>query len=111
VVFHYFSWYVYYLEKLRSARARTPVPVFGDSSSLDWMLARISTRSGFIATIVTLNLVSLAGAYSYQVLHLSGAWAYPFQLKYFLYFLIFHVSMSFAPKGPSKVAPLTAVTA
>jgi hypothetical protein len=111
VVFHYFSWYVFYLEKLRPARAREPVPVLHDATALDRMLARIGTRNGFIATIVTLNLLSLAGAYSYQVLHLSGDLAYLFQLNYFLYFLVFHVTMSFAPKGPSKVAPLAAVAA
>jgi len=111
VVFHYFSWYVFYLEKLRTARAGSAVRVLPEGTALDRLLARITTRNGFIATMIASNVVSFAGAYGYQVLHLSGNLGYLFQLNYFLYFLVFHVTMSFAPKGAPRVAPLATAAA
>jgi len=109
VVFHYFSWYVFYLEKLRGRPV--PRPPQASATRFDRLLVVISTRKGFIATIIAMNVVSFTGAFSYQVLHVSGLFAYIFDLKYFLYFLVFHVTMSFAPKSARRLpapAPVTA---
>lgn len=100
VVFHYFSWYVFYLQKLGAGPP--PRPAQAPVTGFDRLLAAMTTRDGFITAIVVMNVVSFAGAYSYQVLHLSARLAYIFDLKYFLYFLVFHVTMSFAPKGVPK---------
>jgi hypothetical protein len=100
VTFHYFSWYVFYLEKLRNGPV--PRPAAGPATRLDRWLAAMATRDGFLATIAVLNIGSFAGAYAYQVWHVPSQLAYVFDMKYFLYFLIFHVTMSFAPKGVPK---------
>jgi hypothetical protein len=112
VVFHYWSWYVFSLEKiaLRPAQ-RAPQPV---KTGLDGLLARISTRRGFLTAVVALNLISFAGAYAYNVMHLSAHLAaplamplrYAFDLKYFLYILVFHVTTSFVPKPQPKLPAL-----
>jgi hypothetical protein len=65
----------------------------------------MTTRQGFINTIVTMNVVSFGGAYAYQVLGAGAGLNYVFDLKYFLYVLVFHVTVSFAPKGAPKVSP------
>src|SRR5258708_10507892 len=76
VVFHYWSWYVFSLEKIATRpAARSPRPV---KPGLDGMLARIGTRRGFLTTVVLLNVVSFAGAYPYNVMHLSTPLHYPF---------------------------------
>jgi hypothetical protein len=100
VVFHYFSWYVFYLEKLRERPApASSQPVEGGFNRL---LRYMTTRQGFINTVLTMNAVSFAGAYAYQVLGAGGGLNFLFDLKYFLYVLVFHVTVSFAPKGGSK---------
>jgi hypothetical protein len=108
VVFHYWSWYVFSLEKIALRPApRAPQPV---KTGLDRLLARISTRRGFLTAVVVLNLVSFAGAYAYNVMHLSAHLAtplrYAFDLKYFLYILVFHVTTSFVPKPQPKLPAL-----
>lgn len=96
VVFHYFSWYVFYFEKLKSRRAPATSSPIG--SSFEGLLKIISTRNGFLAAIIVMNVVSFGGAYAYYLPRLGGGMRYAFDLKYFLYFLVFHVTMSFAPK-------------
>jgi hypothetical protein len=108
VVFHYWSWYVFSLEKIALRPApRAPQPV---KTGLDGLLARISTRRGFLTAVVLLNLISFAGAYAYYVMHLSADLAaplrYAFDLKYFLYILVFHVTTSFVPKPQPKLPTL-----
>jgi hypothetical protein len=104
VVFHYWSWYVFALEKIAIRPApRSPQPA---KTGLDGLLARISTRSGFLTAVVVLNVVSFAGAYAYNVMHLSASLRYAFDLKYFLYILVFHVTTSFAPKMKPKLPAL-----
>jgi hypothetical protein len=106
VVFHDYSGYVFSLEKIaaRPARpeARLREQASGEArpwrSGYERMLEAISTREGFLTLVVALNLVSFAGADAYQVLHLASGLQYGFDLRYFLYFLVFHVTMSFAPK-------------
>ena len=102
VVFHYWSWYVFSLEKI-AVRPVSPQPV---KTGLAALLARISTRSGFLTAVIILNAVSFAGAYAYNVMHLSAGLQYAFDLKYFLYILVFHVTTSFVPKTQPKVSAL-----
>ncbi len=108
VVFHYWSWYVFSLEKIASRPApRGPQPA---KSGLDAVLARISTRRGFLTAVLILNLASFAGAYAYNVMHLSAGLQYAFDLKFFLYILVFHVTTSFVPKMQPKSLPLQPAT-
>ena len=98
VIFHYFSWYVFSLQKMaaRSPESRN----YGRSgrSFSSW----IGTRRGFVATVVVMNVLSFAGAWSYQVLGISGNLAYAFDLRYFLYFLVLHVTTSFVPRHSTR---------
>ena len=98
VVFHYFSWYVFSLEKIAAAPAR---PHFAGGIFTGFARS-ISTRRGFLVIVVALNLFSFVGAYAFQVRHVPSL-AYVFDLKYFLYALVFHVTTSMAPKsGPER---------
>jgi len=113
VVFHYFSWYVFSLEKIALRRSlpdsrpamATANPVPTRMTLLDRLLKRMSTQRGFLAAVIALNAVSFAGAYAWQVQQVHPALAYLFSFHAFLYPLIFHVTMSFAPKGPPKPRP------
>lgn len=102
VVFHYFSWYVFSLERVAAAPGMRPVQKEG-LNFLERFLLRLRTRRGFVNIVILLNLISLAGVLAYY----SGQadWLkYAFDLKYFLYFLVFHVTMSFAPKKKPAAA-------
>jgi hypothetical protein len=91
---------VFSLEKIATRPApRGPQPA---KSGLDAQLARISTRRGFLTAVVILNAASFAGAYVYNVMHLSAGLQYALDLKYFLYILVFHVTTSFVPKMRPK---------
>jgi len=97
VVFHYFSWYVFSLEKIgfgRDSGADRP----GRESWVDRILGRMATRTSFLNAVLALNLISLAGVAVYHSLEGLGSLRYAFDLDYFLYFLVFHVTMSFAPR-------------
>jgi len=119
VVFHYFSWYVFYIEKIqnRPAPAASLAPLV-PHSSIDRLLGAMSTTRGFLTVILLMNAVSFGLACATRVwgfASASGALSVlgsAFTLKYFLYVLVFHVTISFAPKGGSqKPAPPFAVTA
>ena len=98
VVFHYFSWYVFSLEIIEQ-RSSSPHPVaIQDPNLLDHFLQKLGTRQGFLGAVVILNLVSLTGVMLWYVLPDVSWLKYAFDLEYFLYFLVFHVTMSFAPK-------------
>ena len=99
VVFHYFSWYVFTLEKI----AARPQPKPGSDGSFSFM-KWISTWRGFVTAIAVMNVFSFACAYAYQVRHVSASLGYGFDLKYFLYFLVLHVTTSFVPKNLVQVA-------
>lgn len=101
VVFHYFSWYVFYLEKLsgRKPAAAGGVPSrSAEPRALDRLLAAISTRKGFLTAVAALNVISFAGAWAWQVREVHPALFYLFSFNAFVYPLVFHVTMSFAPK-------------
>jgi len=97
VVFHYWSWYVFSVDKLRALPdARTNMPV---ASSL-YARAISSFRSlpKFIAMTIVLNLMSIAGVIWYSKLAGPAPLRFAFDYSYFLYFLVLHVTFSFAPK-------------
>jgi len=103
VIFHYFSWYVFSLEKM-AARSKTPqgsTEVAG--SRMQWM-QWMGRRPGFIKAIIAMNLLSFAAAWSYHVLHASTKLAYIFDVKYFLYFLVLHVTTSFVPRSSTRIS-------
>lgn len=96
VTFHYFSWYFFTLEKT----GRKPAPQAGKrAAGFDRLLQLISTRKGFLTFVILLNVLSFGGTYAYQVAEVWAPLRYAFSMDYFLYFLVFHVPMSFAPKG------------
>lgn len=103
VVFHYFSWYVFSFEKMNGRRR--PAADAGNRSFS--FFHRISTPKGFAAAILISNALSFLVAYAYQVRHLSASLAYGFDLKYFLYILVLHVTTSFIPKSPARVPAMS----
>jgi hypothetical protein len=98
VVFHYFSWYVFHLEKI-AARARAVDHDYANGGER-WLSA-LTTRPGFLRTVLLMNLASFAGAWIYQTT--GAAWmSYAFDVRFFLYVLVFHVTVSFAPREPRR---------
>ncbi len=105
VVFHYFSWYIFSLEIIEQ-RSSSPHPVrIQDPNLLDRFLQKLDSRQGFLSVVVILNLVSLTGVMVWYALPEVTWLKYAFDLEYFLYFLVFHVTMSFAPKKKPAPAP------
>lgn len=104
VVFHYFSWYVFYFEKLRARPAPARPTAAPPADAFHRMLRWMTTVQGFTITVVVLNVLSFGAAYVYQVQQAAPWLAYGFDLRYFLYILVFHVTMSFMPKGPAPAA-------
>ena len=94
VVFHYFSWYAFSLEKIAAARAHPRLR--------GGIMRFLGTCRGFLSTVIVLNMFSLAGVYAYQAQQVSSNLAYGFDLKYFMYFLVFHVTTSLVPKSTPK---------
>lgn len=99
VVFHYFSWYVFSIDKLRSARPPAPAG-FQHQSFYDQTLARLRDRRQFVTAVVALNLIAAAGSLWYYQLDGPAVLRYGFDYNYFLYTLVFHVTFSFNPKQP-----------
>jgi hypothetical protein len=109
VVFHYWSWYVFSFERLRAmppAERVQPSEVSEGAGLYERLLGYLRSLPHFTALVVVLNLLSLAGVLWYSKLH-GPAWLrYFFDYSYFLYFLVFHVTFSFAPKQPpNKISP------
>lgn len=94
VVFHYFSWYVFSLDTIRASGA----PRMAANGGVEGLLSRMSDRAGFLKTVIVLNVVSLAGVLAWASYPGVRMLDYAFSLDYFLYFLVFHVTMSFAPR-------------
>jgi hypothetical protein len=94
VVFHYFSWYVFSLER---ASAR-PAPIARQAVGLKAFLQFLRTVPGFLKAVVVMNVFFMGCAYAYYILHLSPALKVPFDFKFFTYLLVFHVTTSFVPK-------------
>jgi len=103
VVFHYFSWYVFSLEKMAMSADEDQTRDDG-FSLMKW----IQTRRGFLTTIVVMNILSFAGAWSYRIMEVSPKLAYGFELRYFLYFLVLHVTTSFVPRSLTRIAAVPA---
>lgn len=95
VVFHYFSWYVFSLDTIRACGGGR---VSENGGWVERLLGTMSDRAGFLKTVVLLNAVSLGGVLLWATLPDGGILDYAFSLDYFLYFLVFHVTMSFAPR-------------
>jgi hypothetical protein len=104
VVFHYFSWYVFSLQKMAARNMESRSRGGGFRSFFSW----ISTRRGFLTAVLALNVLSFLGAWSYQVLGRFGSLGYAFDLKYFLYFLVLHVTTSFVPRDSTRKSELAA---
>jgi hypothetical protein len=104
VIFHYWSWYVFSFNKLRalsSGPGNVPtVKTISPASRYDRMIGLLRDRGPFVALVVTLNLISAAGVLWYSKFHGPAALRYVFDYSYFLYFLVFHVTFSFAPRQP-----------
>jgi hypothetical protein len=99
VVFHYWSWYVFSFDKLRTTPQAKPTPSRGLSvGRYDRALALLRPARNFWLTVIILNLVSAAGVFWYYKLGGPLALRFAFDYNYFLYFLVFHVTFSFSPK-------------
>ena len=119
VVFHYWSWYVFSFDKLL-AMSRAPASVSERAqhargtpqvSLYDRMIGSLRSLPRFTALVIALNLISVAGVLWYSRFHGPDTLRYVFDYSYFLYFLVFHVTFSFAPKQalPRTSPPLPAV--
>ncbi len=102
VVFHYWSWYVFSADKFRTLRnsAHKPNP----KGSYDRILALLRSPRPFTIVVILLNVVSAVGVFWYYKLGGPMALRFAFDYNYFLYFLVFHVTFSFSPKAPNRVA-------
>ena len=95
VVFHYWSWYVFSFDKLRTLPQSKPIPL--SAGWYDRALALLRPARNFWLTVIMLNLVSAAGVFWYYKLGGPLALRFAFDYNYFLYFLVFHVTFSFSP--------------
>ena len=103
VVFHYWSWYVFSLNKLRANEGSAPPASASSSVTLyDRMLRSFGSAPNFLMLVVALNLLSIAGVLWHNKWDAPAALRYVFDYKYFLYFLVFHVTFSFSPKGKAR---------
>jgi hypothetical protein len=103
VVFHYWSWYVFSLNKLRANESAAPQAHAPNSLRLyDRMLRSLGSVPNFLMLVVALNLLSIAGVLWYNKWDAPAALRYVFDYKYFLYFLVFHVTFSLNPKGKAR---------
>lgn len=109
VVFHYWSWYVFSIDKLR-ATSRTSDFNRGQSereqSIYDRMIGWFGSLSRFIGLVIALNLICAAGVLWYAKLHGPAPLRFVFDYSYFLYFLVLHVTFSLAPRRKKPVAAL-----
>ena len=121
VVFHYWSWYVFSFDKLL-AMSRAPASTSERAQNAggtpqvtlyDRMMGSLRSLPRFTALAIALNLISLAGVLWYSRFHGPATLRYGFDYSYFLYFLVFHVTFSFAPKQalPRTNAPSASLPA
>lgn len=95
VVFHYWSWYVFSARKMRRG---TPAPTPQATSYYDRMLAALRRPQVFLTTAIALNAASAVAAWVYYQTDLAPpASRFALDYHYFLYFLVLHVTFSFAP--------------
>lgn len=97
VVFHYWSWYVFSLNKMRApASASLAAP---PANTYERLLGRLKQLPQFLVAMLTLNLLSAAAAFwYYRSGHAPASVRFFLDYNYFLYFLVLHVTFSFAPK-------------
>lgn len=96
VTLHYFSWYVFTFDKMRVRR--TPQPEPSIVRGWDKVLQYLRAPRSFAAVVVGLSVLSVGGvAWYYSGVGPAGL-RYGFDYSYFLYFLVFHVTFSFAPR-------------
>ena len=106
VVFHYWSWYVFSFDKLRTNAGKAVQPS-SDGGAYDRLLGYLRRAPYFISAVIGLNLISAAGVLWYYKFNGPAALRLPFDYSYFLYFLVLHVTFSFSPK-PGSVVNATA---
>ena len=113
VVFHYWSWYVFSFDKLHAVGRARAVTLSKAKGFYDRMLASLGNLKTFTLVVVALNLISVAGLLWFSKLQGPAGLRYLFDYNYFLYFLVFHVTFSFAPKQASNKtsAPVPAAEA
>lgn len=97
VVFHYWSWYVFSFDKLRTIVNRPSIKP-STVGSYDLMLGYLRQAPYFTATVLGLNLISGAAVLWYYKLNGPVGLRFAFDYGYFLYFLVLHVTFSFSPK-------------
>lgn len=102
VVFHYWSWYIFSYNKLLAAQGAPAASPSTSTPLYDRMLLRLRSIQSFTLLVIALNLISLAGVLWYNKLNGPAALRYVFDYSYFLYFLVFHVTFSFAPKQATR---------
>jgi hypothetical protein len=96
VVFHYWSWYVFSLDKLR-LNSRPPLSFGSSARFYDRMLSFLGSKPHFIAIVIVLNLISVLFVLWYYRLGGPSGLRYLLDYNCFLYFLVFHVTFSFRP--------------
>jgi hypothetical protein len=112
VVFHYWSWYVFSFDKLRSLPPSKPILSRDQSSGLyDRALGLLRPQRNFWLTVIILNVISATGVFWYYKLGGPLALRFAFDYNYFLYFLVFHVTFSFSPKPRAIGAALSPASA
>ena len=103
VVFHYWSWYVFSFDKLRTAASK-PLQASTIRAPYDRMLDYLRRGPYFTAAVIGLNLIAAAGVSWYYKLNGPTTLRFAFDYNYFLYFLVFHVTFSFSPKPRARGA-------
>lgn len=96
VVFHYWSWYVFSFDKLRT-NPRAPAHAEAKLPLYDRMLSYLGSKRHFTLVVIALNLISIAAVLWYYSTLTQTPLRFLFDYNYFLYFLVFHVTFSFRP--------------
>lgn len=108
VVYHYWSWYVFSLDKIRAHKK----PLFVHATftnNYDRVLGYLRQGKYFVAAMIGMTLLSGAGVFWYYKFGGPPILRFVFDYNYFLYFLVFHVSFSFNPKlKVPRAVPATA---
>ena len=94
VVFHYWSWYVFSLDKL-GVKSRPPLN--SAARLYDRMLSYLGSKPHFTAIVIVMNVISVLFVLWYYRFGAPSGLRYFFDYNYFLYFLVFHVTFSFRP--------------
>ncbi|HEY8185342.1 MAG TPA: hypothetical protein VIF64_04710, partial [Pyrinomonadaceae bacterium] len=88
VVFHYWSWYVFSFDKLRTKRSPASAQPANQPRLYDKVLAYLGSKPHFTAIVIVLNLISAAGVLWFYRLGGPGVLRYFLDYNYFLYFLV-----------------------